>query len=168
MVGIITLTACSSSNKYDDELRELEEIHNMIKGFAEDMGHEIPEFGQDLPADQTDNSTQYKAGYTLIPQEAMLHNKTGRNKYVGKKYYADLVPVDYDFSIDGYESMMMIYMHEGPILWEPIIIIDSDTHDGWSDLDFTELYTVYFEYLGYSEEHNKPYGRYESHEIFNW
>ena len=180
ITSIFLITACNDGQYFtneeiakinvDDEMKKLEEIHDAVGGFANDMGIDLQ-----LPDlnDYNNNQLPEKPNYnnfTLLPMDVFSIETPGKNKYTGNHYYFLSFAEELTYvNEDGSFYISVVVGDEETNTFDFMMILIPADNKEWSDEYLQNNIKFYIEFVGYSDEEHirRPYGIYIGHEMMN-
>ena len=181
LVGILFMASCGSSkyanraSKTDIDLKEDLQALDDIRNALADLGLDV-DFAENtintLPSEDKKISgyAAYKEGFEPVPIEMFLlreNEYSNFDKYANNYYYCyGLVP-EWTDSEDLYEYMDFFLMtdYNNNVEYLSVVVIGNDEQEGWSDLKEEFEVFVYFKFVGYSHELDRPVGLFEFYEL---
>ena len=176
LAGILFMTSCGGDKpsnkaaKADTDLAEdLQALDDNSDALAE-LGYDV-DFTEDaINAMSTEGNSMsaydaYREGFEPLPLEMFLFKENEYNKfskYADNCYYCyGLVP-EWAESEDGYEYLdfFSITDYDNNVTYLSVAIVGNDLQEGWRELKEEFDVIVYFKFIGYSYEIERPVGMY--------
>ena len=177
---VFTLSACINNRhlsgnavidaKLESDLKAIEDIRSALAALGADVD-DIDDSNwaamlQPETPNEPDNAKDYSE-YVEMPVDILSMEKPGGNKFTGNRYYFNgCVMASGEF--DGEFEYIDLYVDlEDNVHYKSMAIAGLGTEEGWSDIDLGDLITVYFQYIGYSDDIERQVGYFEHYESYS-
>ena len=181
LAGILFIASCGGNEYFiiapeadtglKVDLKSLNEIHDALA----DLGLDDDFFGNTLYAMPLEDNgisgyAAYKERFKPVPIEMFLLKENEYeyfDKYVNNYYYSyGLVPEE-TVTKGPYEYIDFFLMtdYDNNVEFLSVAVIGNDDQEGWSDLKEEFEVFVYFKFVGYSHELDRPVGLFEFYEL---
>jgi len=173
--SVFSLSACSG-NRYlrgqatanaqlEKDLKAIEDTRKALAALGADVGDMDDLFIASMmiqpeSPDEPDNARDY-SDYTEMPIDILSIEKPGENKFSGNRYYFNGYVMG-SGGLDDEVGYFDIYVNlEDNEHYKSMAIAGTGAEEGFSDIELGDEITVYFQYLGYSDEIRQHIGHFE-------
>jgi len=173
--SVFALSACSG-NRYlrgeaatnlqmERDLKAIEDTRKALAALGADVGDIDDSFIASMmirqeSSDEPDSTRDYSE-YIEMPIDILSIEKPGENKFTGNRYFFNGY-VQGSGELDDEIGFFDIYVNlEDNVHYKSMAIAGTGAEEGFSDIELGDLITVFFQYLGYSDEFRQHIGHFE-------
>jgi len=177
---VFTLSACINNRhlsgntvidaQLESDLKAIEDIRNALAALGADVDdiddYVVAAMIQPESPNEPDNANDYSE-YVEMPVDILSMEKPGENKFTGNRYFFNGYVMGSGDYYGEFEYIDIYVDLEDNVHYKSMAIAGAGTEEGWSDIESGDLITVYFQYIGYSDDLERQVGHFEHYESYS-